>query len=407
MKKKSKAILIAAIVIIVVAAGLVFLTRSSDKIEVTVEKVKYGPLRSIVSASGNILPHKAINISANIMGEIKKIPVEEGDRVEKGDLLIVIDPELYLAELKREEAALASAEAELALARSNYERAQKIYQEEPPKSGEALISQEEYERLLSEYRVARSDWNRVKAQVESARANLEKTSIYSSIDGIVTSLNVEEGEVAVTGTMNNPGTVLMTVSDLSRMQAEVEVDETDIVEVEIGQEAKVTIDAYPDTTFSGLVSEIGNSPIISSLGSGGDEAVDFKVVIDLIDPPDNLKPGLSTTADIITDSRDNALFIAIQALTMRAFPKTNGKESATPESKEKIEKEGVFVVKEGRAIFTPIVTGISDGMNIEIISGLEEDNEIITGSFKTIRTLRDSSMVKTVEHLHAEGERGS
>ncbi len=403
MKKKSKVIFIVSIVTIVAVTAVIFLTRSSDEIEVTAENVKHGPLRSIVSASGNILPHKAINISSNIMGEIKKIPVEEGDRVEMGDLLIVIDPELYQAALKREEAALTSADAELALAEANYQRARRIYQEEPSESGETLISQEEYERLLAEYRVAQSSCNRAKAQVESASANLEKTSIYSSIDGIVTSLNVEEGEVAVTGTMNNPGTVLMTISDLTRMQAEIKVDETDIVEVEIGQEAEVTIDAYPDTIFQGVVSEIGNSPIISSLGAGGDEAVDFKVVIDLHDPPDNLKPGLSTTADIITDTRDNALFIPIQALTMRAIPKTDGNEDKQSETKEKIEKEGVFVVTDGKAIFTPVITGISDGMNIEVVSGLEEDNRVITGSFKTIRTLKDSSSVKTVEHLQSEG----
>jgi HlyD family secretion protein len=407
MKKKSKIIFIVSIVTILAVTAVIFLSRSSDEIEVTAENVKYGPLRSIVSASGNILPHMAINISANIMGEIKKIAVDDGDRVEKGDLLIVIDSELYQAALKREEASMASADAELALATANYQRARRIYQEEPPESGKSLISQEEYEQLLAEYRVAQSSSNRVKAQVESAMANLEKTSIYSSIDGIVTSLNVEEGEVAVTGTMNNPGTVLMTISDLTRMQAEIKVDETDIVEVQIGQEAEVTIDAYPDTVFQGVVSEIGNSPIISSLGVGGDEAVDFKVVIDLIDPPDNLKPGLSTTADIITDTRDSALFIPIQALTMRIIEITDGNMDEQPESKEKIEKEGVFVVADGKAIFTPIKTGISDGMNIEVVSGLEEDNRVITGSFKTIRTLEDSSSVKTVDHLRSNGERGS
>ncbi len=393
MKKKSKVIVVVIIAVILAVAGLIFQGRGSKEIAVSVEAVKSGPLRSIVTASGNIVSHKAINISANIPGEIKEIAVEEGDRVEKGDLLIVIDPEFYLAQLKSEEASLASAEAELTLAKANYQRAREMYEEEQPESGEALISQEEYERIEAEYRVAQSNWNRVKAQVESARTSLAKTSIYSSISGIVTSLNVEEGEVAVTGTMNNPGTVLMTVSDLSKMQAEIEVDETDIVEVEIGQVAEVTIDAYPDTTFRGVVSEIGNSPIISNLGVGGEEAVDFKVVIDLVDPPANLKPGLSTTAEIISDTRDEALYIAIQALTMRSIPKEGGSEAAGAEDSERVEKEGVFIVKEGKAIFTPVVTGISDGMNIEIVAGLAAGDEVITGSFQTIRTLRDSTNV--------------
>jgi HlyD family secretion protein len=393
MKKKSKVIVIVIIAVILVVAGLIFRGRGTKEIPVTTEMVKSGPLRSIVTASGNIVSHKAINISANIPGEIKEIAVEEGDRVEKGDLLIVIDPELYLAQLRSEEASLASAEAELTLAKANYQRAQKIYEEEQPGSGEALISQEEYERIEAEYRVAQSNWSRVKALVESARTNVAKTSIYSSISGVLTSLNVEEGEVAVTGTMNNPGTVLMTVSDLSKMQAEVDVDETDIVEVEIGQVAEVTIDAYPDTTFRGVVSEIGNSPIISNLGVGGEEAVDFKVVIDLIDSPANLKPGLSTTADIISDTRENALYIAIQALTMRSVSKDGRSEDTESEDPERVEKEGVFVVKDGKAIFSPVVTGISDGMNIEIVSGLTAGDEVITGSFQTIRTLKDSSDV--------------
>ena len=395
MKKKTKVVLGVLVLILIGVVGLVLGRRSSDDIPVVTEQVESGPLRSIVTASGNIVAHKAINISANIMGEIKEITVKEGDRVKKGDLLLRIDPQFYLAELKREEASLASAEAELALARANYLRAKKMYEEQTPRTGERLISQEDYEQIESEYRVARSNRDRVKAQVESARTNLEKTSIYSSISGVVTSLNVEEGEVAVTGTMNNPGTVLMTISDLSKMQAEVEVDETDIIDVEVGQEAEITIDAYPDTTFRGVVSEIGNSPIISNLGAGGEEAVDFKVVIDLLDPPANLKPGLSTTADIITDTRESALHVPIQALTMRSVPKEGGNaEGSGRNDGERVEKEGVFVVRDGRAIFSPVTTGISDGMNIEIVSGLTEGDEVITGSFQTIRTLRDGSRVR-------------
>ncbi|OGF97716.1 MAG: hypothetical protein A2Z06_02845, partial [Candidatus Glassbacteria bacterium RBG_16_58_8] len=322
MKKRSKVFLIALIVIVIAAAGIALKARSPDAVPVTTEKASYSPLRSIVTASGNIVPHKGVDISANIMGEIQKIAIREGDHVEKGDLLIVIDPEFYRSDLRREEANLASAEAELALSRSKYQRAEEIYSKKPAGPDESLISKEEYEGLLAEYRVAQSNFNRVTAQVESARTNLGKTSIYSPIAGVVTSLNVEEGEVAVTGTMNNPGTVLLTVSDLSKMQAEVEVDETDIVNVELGQQAEVTIDAYPDTIFQGFASEIGNSPIISSLGSAGEEAVDFKVVINLNDLPPGLKPGLSTTADIVTKSLERALSIPIQALTMRSAGKS-------------------------------------------------------------------------------------
>jgi len=402
MKKRSKVFLIALIVIVIAAAGIALKVRSPDAVPVTTEKASYSPLRSIVTASGNIVPHKGVDISANIMGEIQKIAIREGDHVEKGDLLIVIDPEFYRSELRREEANLASAEAELALSRSKYQRAEEIYSKKPAGPDESLISKEEYEGLLAEYRVAQSNFNRVTAQVESARTNLGKTSIYSPIAGVVTSLNVEEGEVAVTGTMNNPGTVLLTVSDLSKMQAEVEVDETDIVNVELGQQAEVTIDAYPDTIFQGFASEIGNSPIISSLGSAGEEAVDFKVVIDLNDLPPGLKPGLSTTADIVTKSLERALSIPIQALTMRSAGKSKDGEEPKKENEKEDEAEGVFVVKGKKAIFTPVATGISDGMNIEIISGLVEGDEVVTGSFQTIRTIQDSTQVKPTDILPAE-----
>ena len=402
MKKRSKVFLIALIVIVIAAAGIALKVRSPDAVPVTTEKASYSPLRSIVTASGNIVPHKGVDISANIMGEIQKIAIREGDHVEKGDLLIVIDPEFYRSELRREEANLASAEAELALSRSKYQRAEEIYSKKPAGPDESLISKEEYEGLLAEYRVAQSNFNRVTAQVESARTNLGKTSIYSPIAGVVTSLNVEEGEVAVTGTMNNPGTVLLTVSDLSKMQAEVEVDETDIVNVELGQQAEVTIDAYPDTIFQGFASEIGNSPIISSLGSAGEEAVDFKVVIDLNDLPPGLKPGLSTTADIVTKSLERALSIPIQALTMRSAGKSKDGEEPKKENEKEDEAEGVFVVKGKKAIFTPVTTGISDGMNIEIISGLVEGDEVVTGSFQTIRTIQDSTQVKPTDILPAE-----
>jgi HlyD family secretion protein len=206
------------------------------------------------------------------------------------------------------------------------------------------------------------------------------------MDGIVTALPVEEGEVAVIGTMNNPGTILLTIADMSIVEAVMEVDETDIPNVQIGQRASVTIDAYPNKTFSGLVTEVGSSPINAQAAQSGTEAVNFEVKIQVENPPEGVRPGFSASADIITGTRAKAVAIPIQALVVREKP---GSTAGKPE-----EEEGVFVHENGAAKFAAVTTGLSGESNIEVVTGLKEGQEIVTGPFKALREIKEGAKVK-------------
>jgi HlyD family secretion protein len=257
-----------------------------------------------------------------------------------------------------------------------------------------LISQEQLETAKVQYDIARAEVQAFRHQIQQAEASLKSTldslskTVYNSpIDGIITSLRVEEGEVAVIGTMNNPGTVLMTIADLSEMEVEVEVDETDVVGVELGQPADIKVDALPDQTLKGTVTEIGSSAI-AKLTTSQQESRDFQVTITLSDPPGSLKPGLSASADIITAEKKDVLAVPISALVLREKP-----EAAT-EDREKADEEGVYVMESSRARFQPVTKGIMGGLLIEVSSGLREGQEVIVGPYNTLRELRDGVLVK-------------
>ncbi|HEX2060060.1 MAG TPA: efflux RND transporter periplasmic adaptor subunit, partial [Thermoanaerobaculia bacterium] len=210
-----------------------------------------------------------------------------------------------------------------------------------------------------------------------------KTTMIAPMAGVITALPVEEGEVAVIGTMNNPGTVLLTIADMSVVEAVMEVDETDIPNVKVGQRATVTIDAYPNKTFSGVVTEVGSSPITGSV-TGAAEAVNFEVKIQLDNPPAGVRPGFSASADIVTGTRSKTLAIPIQAVVVRE--KKSGAKT--------IDEEGVYLHKEGKAQFVPIVTGLAGETNIEIVRGLSEGQEIVTGPFRALRELKDGTKIR-------------
>jgi HlyD family secretion protein len=346
-----------------------------------------------------------------VSGKITKLYIDEGDIVRKGDTLLIIDPAPYEADVARERAQLAAYIQERQQAKRNLDRALEIHKVQLNTGGEGLISEEELEQARTAYEVSKQRVEGARASTRRAEEYLRKITITAPMSGTVTSLDVEEGETAVIGTMNNPGTVLLTVSDLAVMEAEIMVDETDIIQVSLNQQAEVKIDAYPDTSFSGIVSEIGNSPIISNRGAVGvQEAVDFLVKVGLSDPPDKLKPGLSATAEITTSTRENTLNIPIQAVSIRSVeedPNDTGKvdeaemtesDGSGSDEKKKVEKKGVFAVVDGEAKFKPVKTGIVGGMDIEIIEGVEEDEEIIIGSFQILRTLEDGDKVK-IENL--------
>ncbi len=395
-KKRKKTILIAAgIILIALIIFFNFKSQREKAIKVTVEKVTRQDLTSKISASGEVKPKKSVNISAHIPGRIIIIGVQEGQRVKIGDFLLKLESTQYEANADRDRARIQSSKADLiraeAILRKDelyYERYKKLFEED-------LISSEQLEAARAQYDVSKAQHEAILFQIKQAEAslqstldNLQKTVYNSPIDGIITSLRVEEGEVALVGTMNNPGTVLMTIADLSVMEVEVEVDETDVVGLKIGQLSEVRVDAFPNKTIKGKVTEIGSSALLKLTSS--EESKDFKVVITLENPPENLKPGLSASADIITAEKKDALAVPISALVLRE------KEAEDPEKKEK-QEEGVYLIEETRAKFSPVQKGIIGELMLEIISGLEEGQKIVIGPYSALRQLKDDMLTKAEE----------
>ncbi len=394
-----KTIWIAIGLVVIVLVILLNINRSGSGVKVRARKVKKTTLISIVEGTGEIKPTKNVEISADISGKIVKIGVREGDRVKKGQFLLQIDPSMYKAELESAMASLKATEAQLIqneaayeIAKKNYERAKKLY-------AKGIISQEEYLKAEADFKSSLSSLKALKfrieqnrAQVKSAREKLKKTLILSPVDGVVTSLNVEEGEVAIIGTMNNPGTILLTVADLSQMQAEVWVDETDIVKVKEGQKATVEVDAFPEEKFHGVVTEVGSSPQQSTASlSSQEQAKEYKVVIVLKGDVSRLKPGLTATARIEVARAKDVLAVPISSLVVR---KVKGKE-----------KEGVFVVEDGLARFRPVKKGIMGEMEVEIKSGLKEGERVIVGPFKVLRVLQDGQRVEVTTGRRIKGKK--
>ena len=438
-----KGILIGTIVVI--GGALVYFNLTFERAtgpEVEVETVERRSLEAIVSASGTIVPQLTVDISANTMGQITRLAFNEGDRVDSGQFLLEIDPETLRAAVDRGEAALRasrstlrqfevvveSAEVNLQVARDRLERQENLW-------GLRLVSRQDYEAAVSEVALRETELaarrvdvntqaeriSQEDANLDSARYELTKVTITSPISGVVTRRNIEEGETVVVGTMNNQGTVLATIADLSVIEAEVEVDETDIPTVRLGQFADVTIDALPDYVFTGIVTEIGNSPIQpTSSGGSGTQATTFKVVVTLDDEIPGVRPGFTCTADITTAVRDNSLAIPIQAATVREVVfdasgnairqepaarrggMTPGVSAAgpsvdRPEDGEGVEVEGVFVARQGEAVFLPVITGIAGERYFEALSGVTEGDLIVTGPFSEVRNLEDGDAIRVVE----------
>ncbi|MBC7362818.1 MAG: efflux RND transporter periplasmic adaptor subunit [Candidatus Aminicenantes bacterium] len=395
-----KTILLIGIIVIIVVIILLNLRASREKaIKVTVEKVKKQDITSIISASGEIKPKKNINISALVAGRIVKIGVKEGQEVKAGDFLLQIDPTYFEAQVERIRATINQYKAELIKAEAQYRRDKSYYERQKQLYDSALISKDQLEVARVQYEVSSATLQSLNFQIKQAEANLKstlddlkKTTYVSPIDGIVTSLRVEEGEVAIVGTMNNPGTVLMTIADLSVMEVEVEVDETDVVNVRLGQTAKVKVDAFPDRVFIGKVTEIGSSAL-EKTSVGSQESRNFKVVITLEKTDQHLKPGLSASADIIVSEKKDVLAVPIAALVVREIPKAEGGK-VSGNNNQKKEEEGVFIVENNRAKFQRVKKGIMGGMMVEIESGLTEGQEIVSGPYSALRDLKDGNLLK-------------
>jgi HlyD family secretion protein len=394
MKRRTKILIgLAVLIVAVVVFGIAWSRRDKDVTSVTMAKVARMDLTSKVSANGKIDAQRKVDLSANIMGQIVNLAVREGDVVKKGTFLLQIDQKQLAASARGAAASLQALFSDRDAARATAVAAQHDFQRAQANFAQKIIPAAELDRARAGYDSAQANVAAIEKRIDSARANvaaaqdtLSKTTIRAPMDGVVTALPVEEGEVAVIGTMNNPGTKLLTIADMSVVEAVMEVDETDIPAVKVGQRATVTVDAYPNKTFNGIVTEVGSSPIQRNPGAGT-EAVNFEVKIQIENPPPGVRPGFSASADIITGTRSKAVAIPIQALVVREKP--GSAKSAKPQ-----DEEGVFVVDKGAVKFAPVSTGLAGESNIEIASCLKEGQQIVTGPFKALREIKDGAKVK-------------
>ncbi|MGA2587877.1 MAG: efflux RND transporter periplasmic adaptor subunit [Candidatus Aminicenantales bacterium] len=400
--KRKIIIIIIAVVIIGLIVLLNYNSRREKSVKVSIEKVKKTDLTSIISASGEIKPKKSINISALIMGRIEKIGVKEGDVVKTGDFLLKLDATQYEANAERDRAFIQSSQAELIKAQMTLEKNKSFYDRQKNLYDNGLISKEQLEQAKVQLDISDAGARSINFQIQQAQASLKstmdilgKTAFTSPIDGIITSRRAEEGEMAIIGTMNNPGTVLMTIADLSVMEVEVQVDETDVVGVELGQTANIRVDAFPNQVIKGKVTEIGSSALPKvGATTTTQESKDFKVVVTLENPSKLLKPGLSASADIITAEKKQVLAVPISALVIRE-KKADAATAAPSTSKGAGEEEGIYIVENSRVKFVPVKKGITGELTIEISSGLNEGQDIVVGPYDALRQLKDGVLIKT------------
>ena len=441
MTLKAKiAIGVLVVTVLVVAGALTTLQSRNNGTQVRVEEVGRRDLEAIVTASGNIRARRTVDISSDVSGRIVELNVDEGDDVEEGQILLRIDQTQFQAAVAQSRAALSQREAQAAQqnasliqATREYDRMQGLWTRDS-----TLVSRQQVDDAATQVEVAQALFTAAEHGVDQASATLaeaedrlSKTTIRAPISGKVTRLNIELGETAIVGTMNNPGSLLLTVSDLSVIEAVMQVDETDVPDISIGDSAALELDAFPDTEFAGTVTEIGNSairPPSSAAGTGQTPTIDFEVVITLEDPPVELRPDLSTTADIVTEIRDQALTIPIIALTIRERP-ISSSEAGDPEAnnpgsddhegggsedlqetreeepgEEDEEEEGVFIVRDGEAHFVPVTVGIAGQEYFEVLSGLSEGDTVVSGPYQRVRELSDGDAVRTDSTGADEGE---
>ena len=400
MSRKWKILIVVAVVI----AALVVLGKmqaAKAKIpRVTVAKVERQDIVSKVTANGKIQAEKKVDLSALVMGQIVNLAVREGDRVKKGDFLLQIDKNQAAAGEAGSAAALAasfadrdSAKATMEQARRDYERARKNYEEKILAEADYQKAKSTMDTAIANYQASQNRIDQSKANLNASRDTLSKTTVRAPLDGVVTALPIKEGEVTVIGTMNNAGTQLMTISDMSTVEAVMMVDETDVPSVKVGQKAVVNVDAYPNHPFDGIVTEVGSSPILPNdpdlqgLTTTSD-AINFKVRIKVLQPPDTIRPGFSVTSDIITGRKPSVLTIPLAAVVVRDSPK--GEKTETGKIKT---EQGVYVIDKGKVKFLPVQTGLSGELSVEVKDGLAAGQQIITGPFKALRTVKEGDKV--------------
>jgi HlyD family secretion protein len=429
--------LIIGLVVVVFAAIIASILLKKDRGEATVEvgTVISKSLTAQVNCSGTIQPKRKVDVSANAMGTIIHLAVVEGQEVNQGDLLMEIDPSEYASAVDALQAAISASRADLKLAEASLDKAVADRDRAEKLHANGISSDEDLTAArtnarIEEARVQSAHFRIIQyeANLNKAHHDLTKVTITAPMAGVITRLNVEEGENAIMGTLNNPGTVLLVIADLGTMEAWVEVDETEVVKLALGQSASIKIDAFPNQEFSGVVTEVGNSPVRARSGSSR-EAVDFEVKITLERTLPAIRPGLSTKAEIVVAQRDDVLAVPLGAVTVRDYPllqkdirSYTGKRSkkqvaaladysfdprpATNDSSDiaAVETEGVFVVHDSFVKFVPVKLGIVGEDDFEILSGLSAGQKVVTGPFRILRELKDGAQIDEESDSHRGDE---
>ena len=425
MKRKTKIFLGVGAIVLVSGAGIAGVAgRGEEGVEVRAATVEARDLESMVRASGWIQPRVAVDVQSDIMGRVIGLFVKEGERVQKGQILLRIDPKQYEAAAARSRAGVSEALAREAQGRASLLQAEQALRraEDMRARDSLLISAQQYEEAQTQAQVQKALHEAAVHGVEMARAalreaedQLSKSVIRAPIDGVVTRLSIEEGETAIVGTMNNPGSLLLTVSDLSVMEAVVRVDETDVPGIQLGDSTTLSVDAFPRRKFTGRVTEISHSSTLAPESRGlsqQSQAVDFEVVVTLDDPPPTIRPDLSATAEIITDERPRALAIPIIALTVRERKDVEKLDAELSDEQKAAladlmdedaqDIEGVFVVRDGTARFTPVRIGITGREHFEILNGLAAGDSVVAGPYDAVRRLNDGDRIRVLP----EGDEG-
>jgi len=416
MSKRVKWSIASAVGLVVVLVGVLGAAKRGNKaVEVRIEPVEKRDLVASVTASGQVRPQTKVDVASDVSGKITNLAVKEGQMVSKGQFLLQIDPQQAEASVTRAEAAMASAQAQAAQAKANLIQSQKSLERMAAmkKANAQLVSDEQIEQLRTSVDVntamAESSEHLVeqsRAALKEARTLLGKTTIYAPMAGRVTRLVVEQGETAVPGTFNKDAATLLTISDMSVLETKVKVDETDVARISIGDSAVIQIDAFPDTTFVGRVTKISNSSVKGvTTQASADQAVDYEVTIQLLNPPAETRPDFSATAKVVTDTRKSVMSIPIIALTVRENEDLAKGDTAVGLGRPKPTKdvgkkdvEGVFVVgADNKVTFRPVKVGIAGEKHFEVMSGLKEGEKIVAGTYQAIRELKDGTLVRAAK----------
>jgi len=406
MKRKQLFILGGGLAVLLVG-GLSIAGMQDKGLAVQVATVGRDNLQSKVSANGKIQAVTKADISANVMGQVTQLAVKEGDRVTKGQFLMEIDPRSAKANSEAMQANLLATQSDLTTATTNLAQAKSDFERAKANRTAGIISTADFERARTAYDTAQSTQETARRRADQAKANLSQShvglrnsTITAPMDGVVTARRILLGETAVPGIQNQAGTVLLTISDMSKVEAEMEVDEASIPTVRLAQKAQVRIDAYPNQTFDGEVTEVGGSPILKA---SVNEAIKFKVKVWIKNPPTTIKPGLSAQADIFTGSRDQVIAIPIQSLVTREI-KAKAGEVLKPGAPR--DEEGVWLFEGGKCKFVPVKTGLLGDLNVEIIEGLKGNETVITGPFRILRDLKGGELVREDKSKKKDEKKG-